>query len=96
MTVSRIWWSRRAVAGSVQSAMRSPSTRQVAAPFAVVVAVEAEVEPGSEMEAGVGDHLDTEGADRSRRPTWRGAVPPGAGGWPDRRSARGSMSTKGS
>ena len=79
-TVSRIWWSRRAFSAVVQSAMRSPSTLQRAAPFAVVVAVEAEVQAGAEVEARVGDDLDLRAAGASRRPWCSAGVRPAGDG----------------
>ena len=91
-TVSRIWWTRRAVSGVEQSAMRSPSTCRRAPPFAVVVAVEAEVEPGAEMEAGVGDDLDLERAGRAvghRAVDAAAAQPPVHGSY----ASSGTMST---
>ena len=61
ITVSRIWWSARGLGvAAVGDALAVDVV--LAAPFAVVVTVEAEVEAGAELEAGVGQDLDVESA----------------------------------
>ncbi len=79
MTVSRIWCSRRAFSGVRAVGDVLPVDVVLAAPFAVVVAVEAEVQAGAELDAGLVEHLDDQLAGHAvagRRPDHAAAQAP--------------------